>query len=336
MTDGQHQRRRRLDLWGLAAGVALGALDASLFALFGADLTLAGHDVALPLLVVFLVSYGALGLAWGRLAMARKRARDDAQTIEHQLRALEASQRAALQNEKLAAIGRLAAGIAHEVRNPLGVIRSSAAMVQESFAPGDEPWRACEFIREETVRLDALTRKLLDFARPRPLRVQSSSLEKAVLHALQLAAPEIDGRHISVSQSGIAEAPALEADPDLLAQVVLDLVVNATEAAGPHGRIELRAHPGPREIVLEVADSGPGVPVAAAGQVFEPFYTTKPRGTGLGLAMVARIAQSHGGGVEVAEGRGAGSGGAGACFRVRLPLRGPGPPPPAHAAERTA
>jgi signal transduction histidine kinase len=329
----QSKPRRRWDWWGCAAGAALGAIDAAVFAFFGADLSLGGRDVTVPVLAVFELTYGALGFAVGRLAMARERAREDAATIERQLRALEASQRAALQNEKLAAVGRLAAGIAHEVRNPLGVIRSSAAMVQESFAPEAEGWRACEFIREETIRLDALTSKLLDFARPRPLRLASASLEKAALRALQLAQPELARRRIEVTSDGVAHVPELEADPDLLAQLVLDLVVNAAEAAGEGGRVALRAEAPGAELVLEVADSGPGVPVSAAEQIFEPFFTTKPRGTGLGLAMVARIAQAHAGTVEVAEGHGAGRDGAGACFRVRLPLRAPAPDA---AAERSA
>ncbi len=327
-------KRRRYDLWGFAAGIALGAIDSSAFIFFDADMTLAGRDVTLLVLALFEISFGALGFAVGRLAMQRERAHEDAATIERQLRALEASQRAALQNEKLAAIGRLAAGIAHEVRNPLGVIRSSAAMVQEGFAPGDEPWRACEFIREETIRLDALTSKLLDFARPRPLRVQSASLEKSVLHALQLAQPDLERRRIRVSKQGFETAPALEADPDLLAQLVLDLVVNAAEAAGDDGRVALRAQVERGDLVLEVADSGPGVPLAAAEQIFEPFFTTKPRGTGLGLAMVARIVQAHSGSIEITENRGAGSGGTGACFCVRLPLRAANTP--AGATERSA
>jgi two-component system sensor histidine kinase HydH len=318
--------RRRYDLWGFAAGIALGAFDSSIFFFFDADMTLAGRDVTLPVLALFELSFGALGFAVGRLAMQRERAHADARTIERQLRALEASQSAALQNEKLAAIGRLAAGIAHEVRNPLGVIRSSAAMVQEGFSAGDESWRACEFIREETIRLDGLTSKLLEFARPRPLRVQSVSLEKTALHALQLAQPEIERRRIQVSQQGLAQAPALEADPDLLAQLVLDLVVNAAEAAGEDGRIALRAQAQDGDLLLEVADSGPGVALAGAEQIFEPFFTTKPRGTGLGLAMVARIVQAHAGSIEVAGGRGEGPAGAGACFRVRLPLHGASEP----------
>ena len=87
---------------------------------------------------------------------------------------------------------------------------------------------------------------------------------------------------------------------------MLDLVVNAAEAAGSDGRLALRAQSQSGDLVLEVADSGPGVPVAAAEQIFEPFFTTKPRGTGLGLAMVARIVKAHGGAIAVASGRGAG------------------------------
>jgi signal transduction histidine kinase len=311
---------RRWDLIGLAVGAAIGSFDAVLFLLFDADLTLAGRDVTWPVIGLFVLSYGALGFAVGRLAVARERARADARTIEGQLRALEASQRAAAQNEKLASIGRLAAGIAHEVRNPLAVIRSSASMVQSLFQAGEDAYQACEFIREETVRLDGLIRALLDFARPRPLRLETTSLDRVIDRGLQLAAPELERRHIRVERGSDVPSGELSADPDLLSQIVLDLVMNGAEAVGHEGRILVRAGGGTREATLEVCDSGPGVPPEHLEQVFEPFFTTKARGTGLGLAMVARIAAAHGGGVEVVPGRGAGQGGAGACFRVRLPL----------------
>jgi signal transduction histidine kinase len=118
-----------------------------------------------------------------------------------------------------------------------------------------------------------------------------------------------------------AAAPELElaVDPDLIAQLLLDLVTNAGEAVAPGGRVELRARAEPGAVVLAVADDGPGVPEPERARVFEPFYTTKAKGTGLGLAMAERIAKAHGGTLRVVPGAGAGPGGAGACFELVLP-----------------
>jgi two-component system sensor histidine kinase HydH len=255
---------------------------------------------------------------------ARARSRRDARTIRDQLRVLEATQEAALRNEKLAAIGRLAAGVAHEVRNPLGVIRASASMVQESFDPGSEPHRACDFICEEIDRLNGLITSLLTFARPAEPRLAPIHPEKLIDRALSVSAGELERRRIEVLRQADPGLPEFVADPDLLVQLLLDLVTNAAEALGQGGRIEVRLQGSPEFVCFEVADDGPGVPRDATEKVFEPFYTTKATGTGLGLAMTARIAQSHGGGIRVVEGAGAGPGGEGACFRIELPVAGPG------------
>jgi two-component system sensor histidine kinase HydH len=314
---------RRFDLVGLAVGLALGGVDAGALLFFGADLTLGGRDVTALVLGGFLASFAFIGFAVGRLAMARERARRDADTIARQLRALEESQARALQNEKLAALGRMAAGVAHEVRNPLGVIRSSAQVAMEALERGSEEWRVTTFIVEEIDRLDGLVRGLLDFARPAPLRLQPLDVEKVVDRARQLAAPSLAERKIELeggAPGGVAAR--CEADPDLVAQLLLDLLVNAAEAAGEGGRVALRTSAAPEGgVAFEVADSGPGVPDTDRDRVYEPFFTTKPRGTGLGLAMVERIVRSHGGAIAYAAGRGAGAGGAGACFRVTLPAR---------------
>jgi two-component system sensor histidine kinase HydH len=302
---------RRWDLVGLAAGAALGFADLAVFLAVGLDMRLAGRDVTLLVMATFILTYAAFGWVIGRLMMARR-------TIQDQLEALAASQRAALQNEKLAAIGRLAAGIAHEVRNPLGVIRASAVMVRESFAPGDEAYRACEFIREEIDRLNGLITALLGFARPTEPRLRPVRLDDVVERALGLAADDLGRRGIAVARAADGAPSSVPADPDLLAQVVLGLVTNAAEALGESGRIEIRLARDPAGVALDVADSGPGVPADRASQLFEPFFTTKPTGTGLGLAMAARIVQAHGGSIETVAGRGAGPGGAGACFRIRL------------------
>lgn len=317
---------RRFDLLGLAAGAAAGAFDASAFVFFGADLTLAGRDVTALVLGGFLASFAATGFAVGRLAMARERARRDAGTIKRQLAALEETQARALQNEKLAALGRMAAGVAHEVRNPLGVIRSAAQVVGEGLEPGGEEARASAFILEEIDRLDGLVRGLLDFARPAPVRRAPLDLGRTLDRACQLAAPVLEERKIEVEREGVwpdaRAARGVEADPDLVAQLLLDLLVNAAEATSDGGRVVVRAEALPRGVALEVADSGPGVADTEADRIFEPFYTTKPRGTGLGLAMAERIVRSHAGTIAVRPGGGAGPAGAGACFRIELPAAG--------------
>ncbi len=313
------KRLRRLDAIGALAGLAFGVADAWLLTRLGVEWVYAGRD-ATPIVAAWFGGTTAL-LGWlaGRLALQRARARADAETIREQSRALQAQRRIAVQNEKLAAIGRLAAGIAHEVRNPLGVIRSSAAMIQEGFAAKDDAHRACSFICEEIDRLDGLITSLLDFARPVELRQQEVALGGVVERAVKVAGPSIEGRGVHLDLEAGRPGPGLRADPDLLAQVVLDLLTNAAEAVPDDGRIVVRAAAAGGAVHLEVADSGPGVPESISERVFEPFFTTKPRGTGLGLAMAARIAQAHGGHIEVVSGRGAGTRGDGACFRLVLP-----------------
>jgi len=311
--------RRRWGLIGLLAGVIMGLGDMALFAFLGVEMRIGGRDVVLGVMGLFIATYGVLGWVMGRLIEARKRAAADARTITAQLHALAASQHALLQSEKLAAIGRLAAGVAHEVRNPLGVIRASASMLEEGQGLDADARRACSFIREEIDRLNGLITSLLAFARPTEPRLSPVALDAVIERALRLAAPEVDRRAIALVRETPPALPAVRADADLLAQVLLGLLVNATEAVAEHGRIIVRANAESAAVVVEVADDGPGVAAGNAEQVFEPFFTTKASGTGLGLAMALRIAHAHGGTLELAPGRGAGASGTGACFRLRLP-----------------
>ncbi|MGH7290601.1 MAG: two-component system sensor histidine kinase NtrB, partial [Myxococcota bacterium] len=307
---------RRWDLYGGLAGLALGAIDTALLLASGVEMTVGGRDATLAVGATFGSSFSALGFLLGRLVLARARARSDADTITRQLAELEETQAAWLQSEKLAGLGRLAAGIAHEVRNPLGVIRASATMVQESFDPADEAFRACQFIREETDRLDGLVKSLLGFARPTELRSASCSIEKLFDRVLQLADAELRARSIEARRDVDPRLGELRGDPDLLAQMLLDLVTNAIEAMEHGGPLELRARALSSDALLEVADGGPGIPDAETARIFEPFHTTKPRGTGLGLAMARRIASAHGGTLEAVQAQGAGHAGAGACLRA--------------------
>ncbi len=301
----------------------MGLTDFTVFRALGLDMRLAGRAVTAEVSILFLATYAGLGFTIGKLMEARARARADARTIEAQLLALEASQQVALQNEKLATIGRLAAGVAHEVRNPLGVIRASASVVQEHFLPGDDAYRACQFIREEIDRLNGLITSLLTFSRPAELRLQSVALEKVIDRALQLTGEDLQRRCITVARESGGDLPEVIADPDLVAQVVFGLIINAAEAIGDHGLIIVRTASEGGEVRVEVVDTGPGVAPADAERIFEPFFTTKPTGTGLGLPMAARIVRAHGGAIEVVPDRGPGTNSAGARFRIRLPIQGP-------------
>jgi two-component system sensor histidine kinase HydH len=310
---------RRLDGLGAVLGLALGLTDTGLLALAGVEMRIGGRDATALVAATFATSSTLLGWLAGRLALERRRAREAAATIERQQQALEASRRAAFENEKLAAIGRLAAGIAHEVRNPLGVIRASAALVREHFREGDEPHRACGFILEEIDRLDALIASLLAFARPTSLRVRPAAVADLVARAAALAEEQLRRREARLEARLAAPEVELAVDPDLVAQALLDLVTNAAEAVPRGGRVELRARAEAERIVLEVADDGPGIPESERARVFEPFYTTKAGGTGLGLAMAERIVRAHGGSLGVVPGAGLGPDGAGACFELVLP-----------------
>ncbi len=314
---------RRLDLVGAAAGLALGLLDTWLLGRSGVEMQLAGRDASALVALTFASSLTLFGFLAGRLAMARARLRADAATIRRQQEQLDAAAREAFENEKLAAIGRLAAGIAHEVRNPLGVIRASAAMVREHFPETEDAHRACGFILEEIDRLDGLIASLLAFARPTPLRVRTALLGQVVGHVATLAEESLRKRSAELVAELEAPDAALRVDPDLIAQVLLGLVTNAAEAVSTGGRVELRAHSEPERVVVEVADDGPGVPEADRERVFEPFFTTKTDGTGLGLAMAERIVRAHGGHLRVVSGAGAGPAGRGACFELTLPRAAP-------------
>ena len=307
-------------LLGVLAGAAVIAFDALLFTLIGVDVDLGGEDAFPLMMCVFGTGFIALGWALGALAVRRERARHDAQVIAAQLAALEVHQQKLVQAEKLAAIGRLAASVAHEVRNPLGVIKSSASLAEEAVPADDAGAKtALRFVVEECDRLDAMITALLGFARPAPLHVGPVDVDALLDRAAHLAAEEASRRGLDFVRSDGALPTELRGDPDLLCQVIFGLVVNAADAVGADGHIALRSAGGDA-FVVEVADDGPGVPADARDRLFEPFFSTKETGTGLGLATAARVIEAHGGALELIDGAGLGPNGAGACFRVTLPV----------------
>jgi signal transduction histidine kinase len=225
---------------------------------------------------------------------------------EHQARLVE--------SEKLAGIGRLAAGVAHEINNPLGVILGYAKLLRKKA----EGSAAVDLgvIEEETLRAKEIVDGLLDLSRPMPAGAEPVDLRLLADDVVRRLAEArlLDGVKVDVEGSGTAPG-----HPEKLRQVLVNLVRNGAEAAGPGGRVAVRVADGPGGVEVSVADSGPGLDPEVRPRLFEPFFTTKPKGTGLGLAVSRAIARAHGG--DLAADAGAGGG---ARFALRLPSAGAG------------
>ncbi|MBS2029368.1 MAG: PAS domain-containing sensor histidine kinase [Deltaproteobacteria bacterium] len=232
-----------------------------------------------------------------------------------ELRRLELDAR---RNERLASIGKLAAGLAHELRNPLASMSGAVQMLTSNKADDPDEQRLGDIVVSETERLNRLVTDFLGFARPSPSRPLRLELAEAVGQTLDIVAhgPKFEG----VKLERALEPVEVVADAAQLRQVVWNVAVNAAEAMGGKGTLKVSLHREGEEALLTMEDSGPGLPREVMAQLFDPFFTTKAQGTGLGLATVHALVEAHRGMVQ-AENREQG----GARFTVRLPVAPPAP-----------
>ncbi|HVH41184.1 MAG TPA: ATP-binding protein, partial [Labilithrix sp.] len=217
------------------------------------------------------------------------------------------------QQERLAAVGTLAAGLAHEIRNPLNGAHLHLSLLERALkkTPGsDDALESVHVVRDEIQRLARLVTEFLDFARPRPLLAAPTSVRGLCERVIQL----VQARdNVALQLDLPATDVVLEADKDRLAQVFLNLLQNALDAVTGKGTtVCLRARREPRHVWIEVEDDGPGI--AENAPVFDAFFSTKPNGTGLGLAIAHRVVTDHGGTIDVESKPGR------TRFRVNLPL----------------
>ena len=246
-----------------------------------------------------------------------------------ELRKMEESVRRA---ERLAVVGGLAAGVAHEIRNPLASISGSIELLRTMPQADDDSRALMTIVTREIDRLNLLLTDLLDYANPRPMRVAPLDLAELVRDTVRVFGQDRSLAGVAVELVGEEDLPAVEMEGDAakLRQVLWNLLRNAAEAAGRGGgrvRVELRR--GDDEAQVRVEDDGPGIPPEHRDRLFEPFFTTKARGTGLGLATVHSLVTDHRGTIEVDSDPGRGT-----CFTVRLPYtagrgRTSSPPPEA-------
>ena len=220
-----------------------------------------------------------------------------------------------VRQERLAALGELAAVVAHEVRNPLGAIFNSLGRLRRLVRPEGDAKMLFDIVAEEADRLNRIVGELLDFARPSRPALRPERLDR-VLDEAVAAALAASGDRIALAREVPDALPLIPMDPRLVRQAVLNVALNAVQAMPDGGTLTVRVRLVADSAVLELADTGPGIPADVHRRLFEPFFTTKATGTGLGLAVVKRILDEHRGRVEV---RSAGAGG-GTVFALVLPL----------------
>ncbi|HVS03381.1 MAG TPA: HAMP domain-containing sensor histidine kinase [Thermoanaerobaculia bacterium] len=232
-------------------------------------------------------------------------------------RALEAQ---AAEAERMAYIGTLAAGLAHEIRNPLNSLSLNMQMLEEELAPQRDGGtrRLLGITRSEIARLERLVSDFLAYARPRPLDLQRVAGIELLAHAGEVLGAQLAARRATVRIEDESEGAAVDVDPQQLNQLLLNLAQNAlaaTEESPCPPHLTLRARRDGGRLALEVEDNGVGLSRAARDRVFEVFYSTRKGGTGLGLPIARRIARGHGGELEVASEPGQGT-----CVRLWLPV----------------
>ena len=202
--------------------------------------------------------------------------------------------------ERMASLGVLGAGIAHEIRNPLAAIRFNLDFLKEDA--GDLP--EITVIRKNIDRLDELVRKLLRFARPQKPSFASEPLRARIESVLALVGQQAHAANVTITASFEKDLPNAIMDGSQAEQVILNVLLNGIQVRPGGGRLRLETHAAEREgrrfVEVAIADEGPGIPEGVAAQIFEPFYTTRQEGTGLGLAVSHRIMEDHRGYIEVA------------------------------------
>lgn len=276
-------------------------------------------DLALRILFFFLAA-----LIVNRFAVENRRQTSRYRALSEQLaetnRQLQRAQAEARRSERLAALGQLSAGLAHEIRNPLGVIKGSAEMLNKKLeAANPLASELAGYISSEVNRLSMLVSRFLDFARPLRMDTRPQSVTDLLDRALKNVAERWQGGTVTVERAYQEDLPLLPLDEDLCEQAFVNLAQNAFEAMGKEGgtlRAQVsKAHLNGRDgLEVRLEDTGPGVPAELHEQIFNPFFTTKDTGVGLGLSIVSKIVDEHRGSIRLEN-----SPQQGACFVIFFP-----------------
>ncbi|MBW1765235.1 MAG: histidine kinase [Deltaproteobacteria bacterium] len=227
-------------------------------------------------------------------------------------------QRLMMHQEKLASIGRLAAGVAHEINNPMTTILTSAMLIQEEMDPEDPNYEELQIIADETKRCSRIVKSLLDFARHSKPSIVEYSVNDIVRESITLTRKQATFNDVTLEEKFCEDLPLIHVDKDQIEQAVINLSQNAIEATEPGGTVSFTTRHGSKEGTVEimVRDTGKGIQKEDLRKIFEPFYTTKESGTGLGMAITLGHIHQHGGIINVDSKPGHGT-----TLIVRLPIK---------------
>jgi signal transduction histidine kinase len=278
--------------------------------------------LALRVVCLFMVGNLANILAEALRVQSEQHRRAAEHLKEANRQVLEA-QEAVRRSDRLAALGQLSAGLAHELRNPLGTIRASAEMLTKQVsAENDVAREVAGFIATEVDRTNSLVTRFLQFARPLELRLERADLAQMLDRAIAVAERETDG--VSIYRNYAPEIPPFAFDAELMEHVFYNLIVNAAQASPNGAAVTVKSRANGNIAEIAVIDRGSGITPETMKNIFNPFFTTKATGVGLGLAIVSKIVDQHGGKIAVESRPGEGS-----IFCVTLPMdRAPSPPTP--------
>ncbi|MBP1712267.1 MAG: ammonium transporter [Deltaproteobacteria bacterium] len=237
---------------------------------------------------------------------------------------LEATQKQLFQAEKLAALGKLSAGIAHEIRNPLTSIKILIHSLADPGASETSREKDLNVIESEIERVNKIIRQFLDFARPRPPSLEPVDARNLIEETLALVGYEIESQGVQLEREDESDLPPVAMDREQMKQVLLNLILNALQALPQGGKIRIQTSlqasgKGGKEnraVEIRVQDTGEGIPAEIQSKIFEPFFSTKEEGIGLGLSVAQRIVDEHGGKIRVESAEGAGT-----LFSITLPLK---------------
>lgn len=236
--------------------------------------------------------------------------------LREYVRRVEESQQALIRAEKMAAAGRLTASIAHEINNPLQAVQNCLHLATRNELTSKKKEEYIQLANNELVRLMSTVQRMLDFYRPGSVEPQVVDVAVLAKHVIKLLSHQLDERGIRVTTGFSSKLPTIFAVTSQLEQVFINIILNAYDAMAGGGELRISARPVRDGVEVLFQDTGPGIPEKDRGRIFEPFFSTKQSGTGIGLPVSYGIIAAHGGSLDLAPDRGKG-----ACFRITLPLK---------------